>query len=138
MAGKTYRSTIEVRAYELDSFGHVNHANYLHYLETARWKMLGEEGVTLETIRAWDSWPVIAELAIQYRRPAHAGDHLDVETRLLEFRRSSMRIEQTITRGETLIASATIRSVIVNGKGTPVEAPPEMRKRFGFEKVEAE
>ena len=37
---KTYLCTLEVRGYELDSFGHVNHGVYVSYLEHARWKML--------------------------------------------------------------------------------------------------
>jgi YbgC/YbaW family acyl-CoA thioester hydrolase len=121
---------IEVRAYELDSFGHVNHANYLHYLETARWKMLGEEGITLETIRKWDRWPVIAALDIQYRRPVLFGDVLEVRSRLIDYRRSSMQIEQDVYRGETLVASAKIRSVIVSGDGRPAEMPPELSEKW--------
>jgi YbgC/YbaW family acyl-CoA thioester hydrolase len=130
MSGKTYRTPIEVRAYELDSFGHVNHANFLHYLETARWKMLGEEGITLDTIRKWDRWPVIAAIEIQYRRPVLFGDALEVRTRLADYRRSSMQIEQDLYRGETLVASAKIRSVIVTGEGKPAEAPPELAAKW--------
>jgi YbgC/YbaW family acyl-CoA thioester hydrolase len=130
MSAKTYLTPIEVRAYELDSFGHVNHANYLHYLETARWKMLGEEGVTLETFRKWDRWPVIATIDIQYRRPVLFGDRLEVRTRLVDYRRSSMQIEQEIFRSETLVASAKIRSVIVTGEGRPAEMPEELARKW--------
>jgi YbgC/YbaW family acyl-CoA thioester hydrolase len=130
MSAKTYLTPIEVRAYELDSFGHVNHANYLHYLETARWKMLGEEGVTLETFRKWDRWPVIAAIDIQYRRPVLFGDRLEVRTRLVDYRRSSMQIEQEIFRGETVVASAKIRSVIVTGEGRPAEMPEELARKW--------
>jgi YbgC/YbaW family acyl-CoA thioester hydrolase len=130
MSAKTYLTPIEVRAYELDSFGHVNHANYFHYLETARWKMLGEEGITLDTIRKWDRWPVIAAIEMQYRRPVLFGDVLEVRTRLAGYRRSSMHIEQDIYRGETLVASAKIRSVIVSGEGRPAEMPKEMAEKW--------
>lgn len=129
-SGKTYQTELDVRAYELDSFGHVNHANYLHYLETARWKMLGEEGITLDTIREWDRWPVIAEIQIQYRRPLYLGDRVSIETRVVALRRSSMQIEQNIFARGALAASAKIRSVTTNGKGEPAEIHPEARKKF--------
>lgn len=35
-------STFEVRGYELDSFGHLNNAVYLNYLEAARWDFCKE------------------------------------------------------------------------------------------------
>ena len=36
------RFEFNVRGYELDSFGHVNNAVYLNYLEQARWEMFLE------------------------------------------------------------------------------------------------
>ena len=35
---------ITVRAYELDSYNHVNNANYLHYLEHARMDFMNQIG----------------------------------------------------------------------------------------------
>jgi YbgC/YbaW family acyl-CoA thioester hydrolase len=127
---KSFRTELEVRGYELDSFGHVNNAVFLNYLEVARWKMLAEEGVSLEAIRKFDRWPVIAAIDIQYRKPAFFGDRLEVETRLAEYGRSSMRIEQTIRRGESVIAEAKVRSVIVDGKGKPAELPAELAEKW--------
>ncbi len=34
--GEAARLTLKVRHYEVDLYGHVNHANYEHYLEAAR------------------------------------------------------------------------------------------------------
>jgi len=45
---------LKVRHYEVDSYGHVNHADYVHYLETARiealetvcpWQKCGDKGI---------------------------------------------------------------------------------------------
>lgn len=122
---RIYRTEIEVRGYELDSYGHVNHANYLHYLEFARWKMLEAENVTIETFKKWSRWPVIAQLEIQYLKPTFMGDRLTVETQLVDYKRSSMQIEQTIKKGESAVAAAKIRSVIVDENGRPAPLPEE-------------
>jgi len=127
---KIYTHQLEVRAYELDSFGHVNHANYLHYLETARWKMLGEENFTLETFKKWDRWPVIANLDIQYLKPIFMNETITIETHLAGYKTSSMQIEQVIKRGDAIIAQAKIRSVIVDGKGKPSALPDELAERW--------
>lgn len=127
---KIYHTEVEVRGYELDSFGHVNNANYLNYLEFARWKMLEEENVTLKKFQEWDRFPVIAAIKIQYLRPAFMGDRLTVQTKLIDYKRSSMQLEQIIFNGATKIAEAEIRSVIVSGEGRPAELPEELEKKW--------
>lgn len=128
--GKTYHTEIEVRGYELDSFGHVNHANYLHYFEFARWRMLADEGITLKKFQEWDRFPVIAAIEIRYLKPTFMGDRLTVETSLIEYRRSSMHHQQTISKNGVEVASAKVRSVIVTGAGRPAELPEMMANRW--------
>jgi YbgC/YbaW family acyl-CoA thioester hydrolase len=41
-----------VQSYECDGYGHVNNANYLHYLEYARYAYLRDNGISLEELRA--------------------------------------------------------------------------------------
>ncbi len=127
---KTFRTELEVRGYELDSFGHVNHANYLSYLEFARWKMLEAEGVTLKNFQAWGRFPVIASIEIQYLKPTFMGDVLTVETKLVDYRRSSMQLQQTIFKGDAKVVTAKVRSVIVSGEGRPAELPEELEKKW--------
>jgi YbgC/YbaW family acyl-CoA thioester hydrolase len=123
MTTKTYRSTIEVRGYELDSFGHVNNAVYLNYLEYARWKMLEKEGITLDLIQKEKLWPVISAIEIKYLRPSFMGDQLEIRSRIVESSKARFQIEQLVFRGETQIAAAKVYSVVVNENGRPVEIP---------------
>jgi YbgC/YbaW family acyl-CoA thioester hydrolase len=125
---KTYTCPIEVRGYELDSFGHVNNATYLNYLEHARWKMLREEGITLEWIQKEKRWPVIAAVEIKYLKPTLMGEQLVVKTRVLEQSRARFTIEQIIYRNEVPVTSAIIHSVVVNEHGRPVELPGDYAK----------
>ncbi len=127
---KTYRTEIEVRGYELDSFGHVNHANYLHYFEFARWQLLAEEKITLALFKKWDRFPVIASVEIKYLRPTFMGDRLTVETKLIEYRRSSTTFEQKIFKNDQAVCVAKVRSVLVNSEGRPAEAPAELDARW--------
>ena len=130
MASKSYRCSFEVRGYEIDAFGHVNNANYLNYYEHARWQMLAEENITLESFKSWDRWPVIASVEVQYLKPIFAGDLITIESRILEYRRSSMQIEQKILKGTSEISTAKIRSVFVDGKGKPAAMPEEIEKKW--------
>lgn len=127
---KVYRTTIEVRGYELDSYGHVNHAVYIQYLEHARWKMLQDEGITLNHFTQWKCWPVIAGLEVKYLKPTFVGDQLEVETRLIEFRRTGFRLEQKIFRSGTQVLHGVINAVMVNERGRPTAMPQEMERVF--------
>jgi acyl-CoA thioester hydrolase len=45
--GEPVRFRLKVRHYEVDGYGHVNHASYVHYLETARVEALEAVGLSL-------------------------------------------------------------------------------------------
>lgn len=130
MNPKIYRTTLEVRGYELDAYAHVNNSVYLNYLEVARWKMLSDEGITLQLFKEWKAWPVIASIEIHYRRAAFEGDELHIETRLLEQRTTSMIFEQKIFVKGQLITEAKVRSVIVDESGKPTRPPKIMQEKF--------
>lgn len=127
---KIYRTELEVRGYELDSFGHVNHANYLNYFEFGRWKLLADENITLADFRGWDRFPVIANVDVRYLRPVTMGDRLVVETKMVSHGRSSTVFEQRILKEASEVCTAKVRSVLVDGSGKPAEAPPELRERW--------
>jgi YbgC/YbaW family acyl-CoA thioester hydrolase len=126
MQEKIYQCSLEVRGYELDSFGHVNHAVYVSYLEHARWKLLAEEKIGLNEFQTWKAWPVIAKIEVSYLKPAFMGETLTVHTKILKSGRTSFIGEQNILRGETPVLKAQVHVVMVNEKGRPTELPAEM------------
>ena len=130
MTNRTYETSIDVRGYELDSYGHVNHAVYVNYLEHARWKMLEEEGIGIGDFKKWSRWPVIAGLEIHYQKPAFLGDHLEIRTEIIEVGKTSFTFAQSILRGEQPVAKAKIRVVMVNELGRPASMPDEMKTHW--------
>lgn len=127
-------SRFRVRGYELDSFGHVNHAVYLNYCEHARWEFLRQEGIFLTSFQQWKRWPVIAGIEIKYLRPAFMHDELEVRTRVTEHAGASFSLEQEIHRVEpnpTPIVRALVRSVMVDERGKPAPLAPELANLWG-------
>lgn len=125
---KTYRCSLEVRGYELDSYGHVNHAVYVSYLEHARWKLLAEEGIRLSDFNEWKRWPVIAGIEVKYLKPVFMGDVLEIRTQLVEHFRASFTFEQNVYKDELHVLSAKVKSVIINEKGRPSEFPEDLKR----------
>ena len=123
---KTYHCTIEVRGYELDSFGHVNHAMYVSYLEHARWKLLQDEKIGLAEFKQWKRWPVIARIEVDYLKPTLMGELLDIRTETNLVGRTSFVADQVIYRGDVQVLKAKVHIVMVNENGRPAEMPVEL------------
>lgn len=119
-----HETPLTVRPYECDSYGHVNHAVYVNYLEHARMQFLHALGFDYKGLIAASFFTVISRLDISYRAPAFADDELVIETAPTEMRRVSGRFHQTIWRGGTVVAEADIHWCVVDGNGRPAR-PPE-------------
>src|SRR5664279_3975231 len=70
-------TSLTVRGYELDSYGHVNNAVYLQYLEQARWMVMRDANF-LEQIDAEKLFLVVIDTHIRYLREAILFDELVV------------------------------------------------------------
>ena len=127
---KTWTCTLHARGYELDGFGHVNHAVYISYLEHARWELLKEEGITLKSFQSWKKWPVIAALEARYLKPVFLDDQLTITTRLTGWTRSKFTFEQEIRRGSDKVFAATVHAVMVNEEGRPTTIPDELTQSW--------
>src|SRR5687768_12244902 len=89
-----------VRAYELDSLGHVNNAVYLHYAEHIASEHVEKIGIG----RAWclekgGTW-VVRRHEITYHQPAVYGDELELITRPDGFKAATGLRRTRITRAK--------------------------------------
>lgn len=99
---------LRVRYHEMDALGHVNNAVYQHYLEQAAIEHSEHLGLTLERYRELGGVFVMRRIAIEYLRPAVAGDTLEVTTWLQEMRgpRAIRRYEIRKQGDENLLVTA--------------------------------
>ena len=94
--GAPSRSSLKVRHYEADPYGHVNHANYVHYLEAARVEALEEVGLPLEEMRRLGYLIVVTDLSVRFFAPARAGDTLEILTHVREIQGARSRWVQHV------------------------------------------
>ena len=120
---------LTVRHYECDSFGHVNHAVYVNYLELARMHFLRAAGFDYNGLIAAGFITIISRLDISYLSPAFADDGLAIETEPGETRRVSGTFHQVIRREKTVIAEADVKWCVVNQAGRPARPPEQFDLR---------
>ena len=100
---ESFTQRLHVRAYECDSFGHVNNSVYIQYLQQATLDALGigpgEEAV----------WAV-RRLAIEYHKPARYGDELQIAVWPLnaDDQRLSYGYQISLAADDAPVASAQI------------------------------
>ncbi|MDZ7393475.1 MAG: acyl-CoA thioesterase [candidate division KSB1 bacterium] len=123
---------LKVRSYELDSFGHVNNANFLHYLEVARGEFMALKGMGFVDFQRWQARPLVVRAWIHFHTPALADDQLRIEGRISSWGRARFTLSYLIyneSRGR-LCAEAETVMAFVNPQGKPVPVPEAFRKAF--------
>jgi acyl-CoA thioester hydrolase len=129
---KIFTVEFRVRSYELDSYGHVNNATYLNYLEYARMTALLEKNFSLKSMRESGYVVVIRRVEIDYKFPLFLNDEVLVKTYTSESRNTSGTFIQEIhnqTHGR-MAAEARVTWVFTNLSGKPIPIPQEIRDAF--------
>jgi acyl-CoA thioester hydrolase len=128
-----YTRRFRVRHYELDSFGHVNNAVYVNYMQEAAIEASADAGFGPAWYKERGTNWVIRRLSIRYLLPAHYNDELEVKTWISEVRRATCTREYLITRmsDHARIARARVQWVYLDSRtGRLSRLPTEIAERF--------
>ena len=129
---KIFTAKLKVRSYECDSYGHVNNAVYLHYLEYARMSTLEESGLTLDIMKQKGYMVVVRRIEIDYKHPLFMGNDVTIKTYISKSRNTSGTFTQQIFREKDnkMAAEAKVTWVFTNLEGKPIPIPQEIRDAF--------
>ena len=120
-----HTTQLKVRFNELDTYGHVNHAIYLSYFETARIEALASIGIGLERLQNDGFHLIVVDVRVRYVQPATLGDELTVETEITQIGTASARWRLRIARDGDLVATLELRGAFTNRDGRPHRIPGE-------------
>jgi YbgC/YbaW family acyl-CoA thioester hydrolase len=148
-AARAFESHFRVRSYELDSFGHLNHAVYLNYFEQARFDALTAGGFGVEML-AERGWAVhVVRVEVDFRKEALLGQEMLVSTRVSHARNSSMTLEHlaldptrkprtggdssdVAIRSDPVFAEGKVVVVWIGPDHVPMRIPAEVRSALGM------
>lgn len=122
-----------VRIYfeDTDLSGVVYHANYLRYMERARSDMLRLAGIDQRAAQeAGEGAWAITDLVLRYHQPARLDDVLTVHSHMLDVRGASVRIAQSVRRGDTILTSGEVTAAFVAPNGRARRQPAGWADRF--------
>jgi acyl-CoA thioester hydrolase len=116
---------VKIRVYyeDTDAGGIVYHANYLKYCERARSEEFFRRG--MQPFGEERSGFVVRHIDADFTGMAHLGDLLEVQTAVLEEKRSSILLRQSIHRGDEEVFTMKVLLVYVV-EGRPRRIPGEL------------
>ena len=134
-----------VRVYyeDTDAGGILYHASHIRFFERGRTEMLRRMGLEQRPMReTFDLLFVVRRLEIDYLRPAHLDDSLQVQTGVLDIHGARVTLCQTLRRCEENhlldakhgagldLARAMVFLTAVNGRGKPTRLPITVAEQF--------
>lgn len=128
-----HRRTFRVRSYECDAYGHVNHANYLRYMQETALDASAAVGYDEARYEQLGHIWLIRETQIEYLHPLRFGDSVEVKTWVGDFRRVRSRryYELRNAASEELVAQGSTDWVYIDRATLrPARVPPEMVAAF--------
>jgi acyl-CoA thioester hydrolase len=117
-----------VRVYyeDTDAGGVVFYANYLKFFERARTEMLRDMGFQQDQLIAEQNMIfVVRSVQIDYLKPAHFNDFLDISAEVTLAKKVSLNFEQVVARGDDILCKAKIRIACLDAKSMRPKTIPE-------------
>jgi acyl-CoA thioester hydrolase len=116
---------------DTDAGGIVYYANYLKFLERARTEALVTLGFNNKKIKKdFGSLIIVKSCNIEYKRPAHLEDELNIRSFVKSITKTSFFMNQFILRGEDIIVEAKVHLVFVNNEGKVMRIPETLFQDF--------
>ena len=124
----SHKTSVRVRGYELDSYGHVNNAVYLQYYEQARWEMMKELGF-LDHLKESDLSLVVVESLVRYMRELYMFDEVFVESTFEEKSPYLIFHQKIIDKKSRFpVSRARIKTVFIGQDKLPQDIPRFFKK----------
>lgn len=128
-----YERAFRIRYDECDAYGHVNHANYLRYMQESAFDASADIGYDFAAYDAIERYWLVRDTDITFLRSLSYGDTLVVKTWVADFRRvrSLRKYELRLAGSDDLVAKAQTDWVFLNSTTLrPAIIPPEIIGAF--------
>jgi acyl-CoA thioester hydrolase len=127
--GAVFVYEFEVGPSAVDANGHVNNVEYVRWMQDAAVRHADDTGCTAATKDAGATW-VVRSHQVEYRRPAFAGDRVQVMTWVADFRRAFSLRKYKFVRpvDNTVLAEGqTDWAYVDTTTGRPQTIPPHIQ-----------
>jgi len=110
LSDSTFVYPVRIYYEDTDAGGVVYHANYLRYMERARTEWLRDMGHELTNLKQEQDFIfVVRSVSLDFLRPAHLNDLLQVHVSVARKGKVSLDIQHKIYREDALVCTAIVK-----------------------------
>ena len=113
----------KIRNYHIDSYGHVNNAVYVQFLEDARTDFFDYMGFSLSCLASKNIFIYITEINIKYLKPGFLDDIIVVTASVEKMSRVRITWLQEIFKKDEKLISAYVTGAFMNSNKKPIKIP---------------
>jgi len=122
---------VKVYYEDTDAGGIVYYANYLKYLERARTEALATIGLSnLQIKERFGALIIVKSCNIEFKKSAYLEDNLSIRSFIKSVTKTSLVMNQFISKDDNIIVEAQVHLVFVNDKSKPVKVPEIIFNNF--------
>ncbi len=121
-----HKYNFTVKEHHLDTFAHVNNAQYLALFEEARWDLITNNGYGIDKIRETGLGPVVLEIVITFKRELTLRKQITIESEVVSKGVKISKINQKMIDSEGhLCCEATFTFALFELKKRKIVSPTE-------------
>lgn len=111
---------------DTDAGGVVYHTNYIKFMERARTEWLRDLGVEQDELRdEFDVIFAVRSVQVDYFSPAKFNDELTISSKVIQFGKASISIEQEVIKKDTVLCKGIIKVATLDGTSFRPKAMPK-------------
>tara|TARA_B100001063_G_scaffold4220_1_gene3091 strand:+ start:101 stop:523 length:423 start_codon:yes stop_codon:yes gene_type:complete len=128
---ENFYHSVKVYYEDTDAGGIVYYANYLKYLERARTEALATIGLSnLQIKERFGALIIVKSCNIEFKKSAYLEDNLSIRSFIKSVTKTSLVLNQFISKDDNIIVEAQVHLVFVNDKSKPVKVPEIIFNNF--------
>jgi acyl-CoA thioester hydrolase len=128
---ENFYHNVKVYYEDTDAGGIVYYANYLKYLERARTEALATIGLSnLQIKERFGALIIVKSCNIEFKKSAYLEDNLSIRSFIKSVTKTSLVMNQFISKDDNIIVEAQVHLVFVNNKSKPVKVPEIIFNNF--------
>jgi acyl-CoA thioester hydrolase len=128
-----YRLRRRVQFYETDAAGIVHFSWFFRYMEEAEHALWRAAGISIHPPQSEIGWPRVGA-SCEFRRPLRFEDEFEVQLRVAEITRRTMRYACVLAQGDLVVASGELTIACVlkrpNEAMRSIDIPADVAARF--------
>jgi acyl-CoA thioester hydrolase len=128
---ENFYHNVKVYYEDTDAGGIVYYANYLKYLERARTEALATIGLSnLQIKERFGALIIVKSCNIEFKKSSYLEDNLSIRSFIKSVTKTSLVMNQFISKDDNIIVEAQVHLVFVNDKSKPVKVPEIIFNNF--------